>query len=123
MTKTRLHNIVLDCKDAASLSDFYAKLLGWEKDASDPEWIMVKSAESSVNLLFQQDEDYTPPVWPEEPGQQQKSVHLDISVENLEEGIAHAIECGAKKAKTQFSPWWTVMIDPEGHPFCLGEWR
>ena len=122
MAKMRLHSIVLDCRDAAALSDFYARLLGWEKDDSDPEWIVVKSADLSVLLLFQQNEDYVPPVWPEEPGQQQKSVHLDISVENLGEGVAYAIECGARRAETQFSPWWTVMIDPEGHPFCLGEW-
>ena len=113
---------MLDCKNAQALSDFYAKLLDWEKDTTDPEWIVVKSKDSTVNLLFQQDEDYVPPVWPEKPGCQQKSVHLDFSVDDMEKGVAHAVACGAKKADMQFAPWWTVMIDPEGHPFCLGEW-
>ena len=97
MTKMRLHNIVLDCKDAAALSDFYAKLLGWEKDDSDPDWIMVKSSDSSVNLLFQQDDDYVPPVWPEQPGCQQKSIHTDISVENMEQGFPMPLHAVLKR--------------------------
>jgi hypothetical protein len=46
-------------------------------------------------------------------------VHLDFYVEDLEEAVNHAIACGAKQAKIQYSDFWKVMIDPAGHPFCI----
>ena len=62
-----------------------------------------------------------PPVWPEEPGAQQQMAHLDFVVQKdeMHQAVAHAVACGAKVAETQFSDHWTVMIDPEGHPFCF----
>jgi len=48
-------------------------------------------------------------------------VHIDYLVENLEEGVKHAKECGAKKADVQYyeAEGAIVMLDPAGHPFCL----
>ncbi|HML49110.1 MAG TPA: VOC family protein, partial [Clostridia bacterium] len=70
-------------------------------------------------LLFQYDENYVRPVWPVEPGEQQQMAHLDFFVENLEEGVAHALSCGAVLSPVQFADSWRVMIDPAGHPFCI----
>ena len=59
-------------------------------------------------------------MWPDESGKQQVMEHLDFAVDDLEKKFEHAIQCGAKKAEKQFSPEaWIVMLDPEGHPFCL----
>jgi len=48
--------------------------------------------------------------------------HLDFKAANREEMLAlvqHALACGARIADDQFSESWVVMIDPEGHPFCI----
>ena len=121
--KIRLSSVVLDSADSSTLADFYAKLLNWKKYADDPEWIYVRNNNDYPLIIFQQTEDYLPPVWPNSPGEQQTLTHLDFGVSNLEEAVAHAITCGAKKAEVQYSTHWIVMIDPAGHPFCLVEWK
>ena len=49
--------------------------------------------------------------------------HMDFEVENLDEAVSHALNCGAKKAEIQYFDTSTVMFDPEGHPFCLSTVR
>jgi catechol-2,3-dioxygenase len=121
-----LNAVILDCKDVATLSDFYIRLLGWkvEPDA-DNEFVGIFSPSVSARILFQRNEDYVPPVWPEEPGKQQQMAHLDFTVQSTEQmefAVQHAISCGAIKVSTQYSDKWTVMIDPAGHPFCFVIW-
>jgi hypothetical protein len=75
-----------------------------------------------VRIGFQKNVDYAPPVWPEKPGEQQQMVHIDFNVKDKEEmmeRVRHALACGARKAEEQYSDRWTVMFDPEGHPFCI----
>ena len=120
--KIRFSSVVLDSTDSNRLADFYAHLLGWQKHAKDPEWIYVRNNSEYPLIVFQQTEDYVPPVWPNAPGQQQISAHIDFGVSNLSEAVEHALACGAKKAEAQYSARWTVMIDPAGHPFCLVQW-
>ena len=118
----RLSTVVLDCRDVKALSGFYARMLGWsEGDAEGNEWAEIEGAPGATAIGFQKNEDYVPPVWPEEAGAQQQMAHLDFGVpkEKLPEAVAHAVACGAKVASAQFSDRWTVMIDPEGHPFCF----
>lgn len=114
-----MYAIVLDCRDSNQLADFYAALLGWQKDTRNPEWIGVSVPGESPFLLFQQVADYMPPVWPDEPEQQRQMVHIDFAVNDVEQAIEHALNCGATQAPIQYSPHWTVMLDPAGHPFCL----
>jgi hypothetical protein len=48
--------------------------------------------------------------------------HLDFAVaDDLDAAEARAIELGATKVGEQPNPdRWRVLIDPAGHPFCLG---
>ena len=115
-------DVVLDSGNSEELSDFYQRLLGWAKHRIDDEWIVVydeKSKGPKQGLIFQEIEDYERPVWPAVPGKQQQMLHLDFHVENVEEGVKHAISCGAELAQTQFGDSWRVMIDLAGHPFCI----
>ena len=45
--------------------------------------------------------------------------HLDFAVDDLPAAVARAVSLGARVADEQFTQDWTVMLDPEGHPFCL----
>lgn len=115
----RIFSVVIDCQNANALADFYAKLLGWQKHNDDPEWISVSKTGITPFLIFQEEADYKPPVWPDNSDEQQKSIHLDFVVSDIKKAIQHAINCGATVASVQFSDDWTVMIDPAGHPFCF----
>lgn len=107
-----------DCKDADSLADFYVELLGWKKTLSGGGWAGIHTPQGVI-LAFQTVENYIPPVWPWKSGEQQQMAHIDFKVDNLSEAVEHALKCGAKKADEQYFDTSTVMIDPEGHPFCL----
>ena len=113
--------VVLDTDNPDELSDFYQKLLGWEKRKYTVNSIVFNDHNDGMpfQLLFQYDKNYVRPVWPAEPGEQQQMAHLDFFVENLEEGVTHALSCGAILSPIQFSDSWRVMIDPAGHPFCI----
>lgn len=45
--------------------------------------------------------------------------HIDFLVDNLEEAVSRAIECGATISEVQYFETSTTLFDPEGHPFCL----
>jgi hypothetical protein len=60
-------------------------------------------------------------VWPTAPGAQQMMIHLDIAVDDLVEGVAHATRLGARAAAHQPQEDVRVMLDPAGRPFCLFE--
>lgn len=107
-----------DCKDADTFADFYVKLLGWEKTLSGGGWAGIHSPQGLI-LAFQTVDEYIPPVWPWKSGKQQQMAHIDFYVENLTEAVEHALNCGARKADMQYYETSTVMLDPEGHPFCL----
>ena len=127
-----LDAIVLECKDAAALADFYIRLLGWEKNHVEPnEWTDIISPSGSVKIAFQQNDGYIPPIWPDEPGAQQQMAHLDFAVrdkEQMELAVQHALSCGAVKSGIQYgednppNSAWITMIDPAGHPFCFVIW-
>ena len=65
-------------------------------------------------------DEYIPPVWPEEPGRQQKQMHFNFQVDDLPSAVEEAIRLGAVKAASQYGgEQFVTMIDTEGHPFCL----
>ncbi len=70
-------------------------------------------------MSFQEQEWYRPPVWPERPGEQDKMIHLDIKVDDLDAAVAYALAAGAGLAEYQPRPDLRVLLDPSGHPFCL----
>ena len=118
MPTARLALIALDCVEPRSLAAFYQSLIGGrikESTASD-DWVRLETG-AGVDLGFQRDPDYAAPRWPNGPSQQ---AHLDLDVDDLDEGERAAVKLGAEKAGTQPSPdEWRVLIDPSGHPFCL----
>ena len=114
-----LATVVLDCPDAHALADFYRQLLGWEAKWTEPDWVLLENPTGGTRLSFQSEAGYEPPIWPEQPGEQQKMLHLDIRCDDLEEAGAHAIAAGATLADYQPQEDVRVYQDPAGHPFCL----
>jgi catechol 2,3-dioxygenase-like lactoylglutathione lyase family enzyme len=112
------------------LARFYATMLGWDVTALDgprpgkpPEdgWAQIRppEGESGPTLNFESEANYRRPVWPSVEGEQVATQHLDIGVDDLETAVAWAQEHGATVADFQPQEHVRVMIDPDGHPFCL----
>ena len=124
----RVSGPVLDAADPVGLARFYERLLGWSitdregpRPGHPPEdgWARIVSPSGHMKIEFQWEPSYTQPVWPSIEGHQQMMIHLDIAVEDLDQGVAWAVEAGASVAGHQPQADVTVMLDPAGHPFCL----
>jgi catechol 2,3-dioxygenase-like lactoylglutathione lyase family enzyme len=114
-----LQTVCIDCADAHEMAAFYGRLLGWDVTISEPEWVLMRDPAGGTGLSFQADARYRAPVWPERADAQDKMLHLDIKVDDLDAAEAHAIACGARVAEYQPQERVRVMLDPAGHPFCL----
>lgn len=107
----RMHHIVIDCPDPASLAEFYSGLLGLPVTYKSPDWVVVAASDRASGLAFQLSPDQRPPTWPDPRVPQQ--VHFDIMVDDLAEARPRVLALGAS------SLGGDVYADPAGHPFCL----
>jgi catechol 2,3-dioxygenase-like lactoylglutathione lyase family enzyme len=110
---------VFSTRDAQALAAFYERLLGWPRLADEPGWVVLRETATSHGISIHEDAEYVAPTWPSRPGEQQQMVHLDIATDDLDAAVAHAVECGARLAEHQPQTDVRVMLDPDGHPFCL----
>jgi catechol 2,3-dioxygenase-like lactoylglutathione lyase family enzyme len=115
----RLRTVCIDCDDAQAMAAFYGQLLGWEPTLSEPDWVLMRDPAGGVGLSFQAEPGFRRPTWPEDADGQDKMLHLDIEVDDLDTAVAHAVEAGARLASHQPQARVRVMLDPAGHPFCL----
>jgi hypothetical protein len=112
----RLGAVSLDAADPAPVARFYQEFLGLEVYFDSPDFVALTGA--STLLTIQRVADLPPADWPSGPVP--KQMHLELSVEDLDEAEKAAVALGARKAANQPAPdRWRVMIDPAGHPFCL----
>lgn len=119
-TKAHWFGVALNSPDPQALGRFYVRLLDWELHTDTPGWVTVApSKDAGYNLGFHLEKQYERPVWPGEKGKQQMQMHLDLEVDDLHQAVAHAIEAGAELAEYQPQEDVRVMLDPDGHPFCL----
>ena len=111
--------VAIEAPDPGALARFYSELLGWPVGHEEPGTAILATPQGSVFVVFQQAEDYRPPVWPPVAGEQRPMQHLDFQVGDLEEAVAEAQALGATLAGHQPQESVRVLLDPAGHPFCL----
>jgi len=110
-------SINIDCPDTKRLREFYAQLTPWDQNFH---WTALVAENGMVVHFMQSDFDYIPPVWPEEPGKQQKQIHFNFQVDDLPASVDEALRLGATKSISQYGgEQYVTMLDPDGHPFCL----
>jgi catechol 2,3-dioxygenase-like lactoylglutathione lyase family enzyme len=109
----------IEAPDPSALARFYSDLLGWPIGHEEPGTAIVAPPQGSVYLVFQQAEDYQPPVWPPVDGRQRPMMHLDFQVGDLDAAVDDAVALGASLATAQPRENVKVLFDPAGHPFCL----
>ena len=110
---------MLGAPDPRRLAAFYRELLDYETADEDPDWVRLVPPGGGTCLSFQLEENFVRPAWPEEPGQQQMMMHLDLMVDDLKSAEARALELGATRSEHQPQDGVRVYLDPAGHPFCL----
>jgi len=120
--RIEMANVVLGARDARALADFYERFTGWRRTSNEPNWVTLRPSDDCTGISFQTEGHHVPPVWPTRADAQQMMTHLDIAVDDLDVGVAWALECGARLAEWQPQDDVRVMIDPAGHVFCLFLW-
>jgi predicted enzyme related to lactoylglutathione lyase len=111
---TTLSAIVIDCADPTALASFYAAATGWRVTGDGDDFRTVEGG--PVPLSFQRIDGYQAPGWPDD----RKHAHLDITVPDVAIARKELTALGA--TVPEFQPGegeWTVLLDPEGHPFCI----
>lgn len=115
--------VAIDCHDADAVADFYAALFGWEVTGRDDGWAQLRDPERGVGLNIQADPNYVRPVWPENDHDQQKMMHFEVLVTDVEAAAQVVLANGGAEADWQppdrDRDRLRVMLDPAGHPFCL----
>lgn len=119
MSHMKLTSTVLNSTDPRRLATFYGRLLGWPISRDEPGWVTLRPGDGIPGLSFQDESLYQPPVWPAAPGEQQMMMHLDIEVDDLDAAVAEAVAAGATLPDHQPQKDVRVLLDPDGHPFCL----
>jgi catechol 2,3-dioxygenase-like lactoylglutathione lyase family enzyme len=113
----RLEKTVLDCPDPQALAAFYAEVLGMRVTEDSKDWVVIGRDEGWRELAFQRAPTWTPPRWPDPEYPQQ--LHLDIRVDDIDEGERAVLALGAQRLATERENGFRVFADPAGHPFCL----
>lgn len=112
-------SINIDCRKYETLRAFYAGLTPWDQDFHDT--ALINEHKMVIHFMgCDGDFDYLPPVWPEEPGKQQKQMHFNFQADDLPAAVEVALRLGVTKTLSQYGgDHFVTMLDPEGHPFCL----
>jgi hypothetical protein len=110
--------VTVDCQDEAILAAFYQAAGGGEIISDGPARGGVTLG--AMTLLPRRVEGYRAPTWPspEVPVQ----IHFEFWIDDLPEAEARLQELGATTSEHQphGDPGMLVMLDPAGHPFCIG---
>jgi catechol 2,3-dioxygenase-like lactoylglutathione lyase family enzyme len=126
----RVTSVTIGSSQPRELARFYADLLGLSVTSCEPAqpgmpendgWAQIKPPPDVTvpTLNFEFERCFQRPVWPAEQGRQTASQHLDIRIDDLAAAVRWAESCGARLADVQPQQSVRVMIDPDGHPFCL----
>lgn len=110
----RLHCIVIDCRDADKVSDFWSQALeGYEVDKQ--EWGITMTSETDPLIYFE--------VVPEGKAVKNR-LHLNIRAPDRKAEVKRLVALGATEVE-EMSPGggyvWTNMKDVEGNEFCVSQ--
>lgn len=107
--------VTIDCADPKREAEFWAAVLGWEVTYAEGDYGMI--GDGSQRIGFGRVEGWMAPGWPNTSGT--KQFHFDLAVDDLEAAEDSITALGATKPAAQPSTDWVVLLDPDGHAFCL----
>lgn len=104
----------IDCADPQRLAEFYARALDMQVLGDYGEFVFLGRAGAPINIGLQK----VP-----EPRAGKNRVHLDLRGEPRRKAVDRLVDIGATVKSEHSMPGlaWTVLTDPEGNGFCIGE--
>jgi predicted enzyme related to lactoylglutathione lyase len=106
--------VTIDCEDPQRLGEFWSAALGVAVDAVHGDYVyLAKPADGGPVVSLQR----VP-----EPRVGKNRVHLDLTGPRETE-LPRLVALGARVVEEHEAPGtaWTVLEDPEGNVFCVGE--
>jgi predicted enzyme related to lactoylglutathione lyase len=113
----RWAGVTVDCVDVERVSGFWSVLLDRPPGPSRPGWVYLgHRGDPQPRLVFQA---------VAEPKHGKVRLHLDVSVDDIEQGIAQVVALGGRFTGERHDydeGVVVVMADPEGNEFCLAQY-
>jgi catechol 2,3-dioxygenase-like lactoylglutathione lyase family enzyme len=113
-----LAHITFDCDDPPKLAAFWSRVL--DRPVDEVPGVFFASIDDSVAGR---------PSWffikVPEPKTTKNRLHVDLTAVDREAEVARLISLGASRI-SDHDAWgavWTVLADPEGNEFCVGQQR
>ncbi|SBT40213.1 VOC family protein [Micromonospora auratinigra] len=110
--------VTIDCIDPERVARFWSALLDRAPGESEEGWVYLgERGDPQPRLVFQ-------PV--PEPSTGKVRVHLDISVDDLDEAMRTVVALGGRPTGERHDyddGIVVVMADPEDHEFCLVQYH
>ena len=110
-------HVVLDCENPDALVPFWSELLGVEvlSTLEDGHHVILAPTKLGFVIGLQQ----VP-----EPKVGKNRMHVDVTVDDLDEGTARAEALGGRWAEPGVTRdlegfHWRCLLDPEGNEFCI----
>jgi catechol 2,3-dioxygenase-like lactoylglutathione lyase family enzyme len=115
----QLSGVALECRDPATLAEFYSGLTGWPVVHASADWYSLgENEKAGFHLSFQRAPGHQPPTWPDPASSMQ--IHLHFRVNDLDAAERTVLALGGTKLDDQpGADRSQVYADPAGHPFCL----
>ena len=114
MAASRVGDLVIDCRDAKLVADFWCAALGFEQYDADETGVAIRDPSGTDRgMLFQ--------IVPEEKSVKNR-LHLDlIPPSTMKEEVERLLAAGATRQRfvEEGGSYWTIMEDPEGNEFCV----
>lgn len=106
--------VTIDCEDPRHLAAFWTAALEVEIEQDFGDFLVLAATHGGVRLGFQR--------VPEARGGKNR-VHVDFGTTDREKEVKRLVELGATAHDEHSMPGitWTVLTDPEGNEFCVGE--
>jgi catechol 2,3-dioxygenase-like lactoylglutathione lyase family enzyme len=107
--------ITFDTTDPHRLAEFWTRALGTEVQHDWGEFLILKpAAEGAVQIGLQRVDNPTPG---------KNRVHFDGHVADRVAEVARLVGLGATEIAEHTVPGltWTVLADPDGNQFCIGQ--
>lgn len=107
--------VTIDCTDPQVLADFWAAALGVSVQGDYGDFVFLARPDGGGPMLGLQ---RVP-----EPRAGKNRVHVDLAGGSLATEVPRLVELGATVIDEHQMPWltWTVLADPEGNEFCVGQ--
>ena len=106
--------VVLDCRDADALADFWSTALGFERGPYAAPYVrLTDPSKAKPDLLLQQ----VP-----EPRTGKNRMHLDLQMLDVEAEVERLVAAGARVVEPAHDDdgfWTAVLEDPQGNVFCV----